>query len=30
MFKFFNMTYEYHVEMGDELELDELTRTLKY
>jgi len=26
----FNMTYEYHVKMGDESELDELTRTLKY
>ena len=25
-----NMTYEYHVEMGDESELDELTCTLKY
>ena len=27
---FFNMTYQYHVEMDDESELDELTRMLKY
>ena len=24
------MTYEYHVEIGDESELDELSRMLKY